>query len=220
MNHGYQLIIFDWDGTLMDSTAHIVHCMRQAINDLEFEPLDDNVIRHIIGLGLDEAVHALYPTLSLSQRQPLTDQYLAVWRQTPHDPTLFDHAVPLLEKLAKQDIFLAVATGKSRRGLDRMLALTGLGDLFHATRCADECHSKPHPQMVDELVAHLGVTPPQSLVIGDTQYDLNMAHNAGADSLGVTSGAHSHDLLQACQPRAIVSDLKQVELWLETSNKG
>lgn len=215
MNHPYELIIFDWDGTLMDSTGHIVHCMRQAIDDLGFEPLNDNAIRHIIGLGLDEAVHALYPTLPLSQRQLLTEQYLAVWRQAPHDPTLFEHAIPLLENLTKQDVFLAVATGKSRRGLDRMLDLTGLGKHFHATRCADECHSKPHPQMVDELVDTLGVSPSQSLVIGDTQYDLNMAHNAGAHSLGVTSGAHSHDLLAACQPQAIVSDLKQVELWLE-----
>ncbi len=215
MNHNYQLIIFDWDGTLMDSTGHIVHCMRQAIDDLNFEPLDDNAIRHIIGLGLDEAVHALYPNLALKQRQTLTEQYLAVWRQAPHDPTLFEYALPLLETLATQDVFLAVATGKSRRGLDRMLDLTGLGKHFHATRCADECHSKPHPQMVDELVDHLGVSSSQTLVIGDTQYDLNMAHNAGAESLGVTTGAHSHDLLQACQPRAIVSDLKQVELWLE-----
>ena len=120
----------------------------------------------------------------------------------------------MILQLADNDYLLAVATGKSRRGLDKVLTATGLTDYFHATRCADECHSKPHPQMLEELMEHLGVEKQQTLMIGDTEFDLQMAHNAGADSLAISHGAHKVETLQACQPRAIVDDLHQVEQWL------
>jgi len=210
----YQLIVFDWDGTLMDSTAHIVSCMQQAISDLNFPPLSTETISHIIGLGLIEAATALYPTRSTEQLKQLANKYLDIWRNHPNEPPLFDHATNLLSHLAEQDFFLAVATGKSRRGLDRVLKSTQLEQFFHATRCADECFSKPHPQMLEELMDFLGVNPKDTLMIGDTEYDLNMATNAGADSLGISHGAHNKEMLQACNPKAIVSDLHQIEQWL------
>jgi len=210
----YQLIVFDWDGTLMDSTSHIVDCMQQAIRTLSLTPLDDNAIRHIIGLGLNEAAHALYPDMDVHTISKLADEYRRIWLAKPPQSPLFDYAQKLIKNLDKQDYFLGVATGKSRKGLDKVLASTQLSSHFHATRCADECHSKPHPQMIEELMDYCGVLPQETLMIGDTEYDLNMAHNAGAHSLAISHGAHSVDTLQACQPQAIVENLLQVEKWL------
>jgi len=210
----YQLIVFDWDGTLMDSTGHIVNCMQQAITELELPTLADSAISHIIGLGLNEAVLTLYPDADHQLVTTLADKYRQVWLNSPHETPLFDNALALIKQLAGNDYLLAVATGKSRRGLDKVLNATRLGDYFHATRCADECHSKPHPQMLEELMEHLGVEKHQTLMIGDTEFDLQMAHNAGADSLGISHGAHAIETLQACQPKAIVDDLHQVEHWL------
>lgn len=210
----YQLIVFDWDGTLMNSTDHIVDCMRQAITELELAMLPDEAISHIIGLGLNEAVLTLYPNASRNLITTLADKYRDIWLSSSHQTQLFENARELIQTLAEQDYFLAVATGKSRRGLDKVLQATELAPYFHATRCADECHSKPHPQMIEELVAYTGVNSQDTLMIGDTEFDLLMAHNAGAHSLAVSHGAHSKDKLQACQPRAIVDDLHQVEQWL------
>jgi len=212
----YQLIVFDWDGTLMDSTGHIVDCMQQAITHLELSPLDNSAISHIIGLGLNEAAHALYPDASIEAIEHLANTYREIWLSNPHDAPLFDNASNLIQNLNKQEHFLGVATGKSRRGLDKVLLSTELEPLFHATRCADECHSKPHPQMIEELMDYFGVTARETLMVGDTEYDLQMAHNAGADSLAVSHGAHGIKTLQACQPLDIVDDLHQVEHWLKT----
>ena len=216
MTKPYDLIVFDWDGTLMDSTAHIVHCMQSAITKMSFPPLSDNAVRHIIGLGLHEAVADLYPDAAPDECARLAEEYLTVWRNTPHDPALFKDAMPLIELLTARGYLLAVATGKSRRGLDRMLEITQLAPVFHATRCADECFSKPHPQMLEELMTDLNTPPNRTLVIGDTQYDLNMANSAGADGLGVLTGAHDLALLQQSQPRAVLESLSQVASWLES----
>ena len=213
MKH-YQLIVFDWDGTLMDSTSHIVNCMQQAIKQLALDPLEDNAIRHIIGLGLNEAAQALYPNIDNGTITQLADTYRQVWLNSPHQTPLFDNAHVLIEQLATQDYFLGIATGKSRRGLNKVLKTTELGSFFHATRCADECHSKPHPQMIEELMDHLGVEAKNTLMIGDTEYDLQMAHNAGADSLGISHGAHDIETLLACQPQDVVADLHQAQQWL------
>ncbi len=210
----YQLIVFDWDGTLMDSTGHIVSCMRQAITKLELEPLDDSQISHIIGLGLTEAVQTLYPSGNTTLWSSLADCYRQTWLSSPEETPLFDNAIALLHQLAEQNIFLGVATGKSRRGLDKVLNATGLGDLFVATRSADECHSKPHPQMILELMDFVGLNGNDTIMIGDTEFDLLMAKNAGADSLGITHGAHDENKLIACEPKAIVHDLHQVQHWL------
>lgn len=210
----YQLIVFDWDGTLMDSTGHIVDCMRQAITKLALPPLADEKISHIIGLGLHEAVQTLYPDGNATLWSRLADCYRQTWLSSPEDTPLFDNARELLTLLAEQDILLGVATGKSRRGLNKVLDATGLGDLFVATRCADECHSKPHPQMLMELMDFTGTSGQEVLMVGDTEFDLLMAKNAGAHSLGITHGAHDETKLAACEPKAIVHDLYQVQNWL------
>jgi len=215
----YQLIIFDWDGTLMDSTGHIVNCMRQAITKLELAPLADHEISHIIGLGLQEAVQTLYPTGNDVLWTSLADCYRQTWLSSPEETPLFANARELLTVLAEQDILLGVATGKGRRGLDKVLKATGLADHFIATRCADECHSKPHPQMLMELMDYTGVTADQAIMIGDTEFDLMMASNAGAHGLGITHGAHDEAKLSACAPQAIVHDLYQAEQWLRRTAK-
>jgi phosphoglycolate phosphatase len=210
----YELIVFDWDGTLMDSTGHIVMCMQQAITELSLAPLDNKAVSHIIGLGLNEAVQTLYPDIDSVTLNQLIAGYKRIWLENPHHTPLFDNAKSLITSLNQQDYFVGVATGKSRQGLNKVLQSTQLGPLFHATRCADECHSKPHPQMIEELMTFLGVRPEQTLMVGDTEYDLQMAHNAGADSLAISHGAHGIETLKACQPRAIVDNLYQVEQWL------
>lgn len=210
----YELIVFDWDGTLMDSTGHIVTCMQQAIKELAFAPLDDSAISHIIGLGLNEAAYALYPDASAADISLLAETYRRIWLSNPLDTPLFDNAYNLIQSLNEHNYFLGVATGKSRSGLDKVLASSKLGSLFHATRCAGECHSKPHPQMLEELITYFGVDANKTLMIGDTEYDLQMAHNAGADSLGISHGAHGVSTLQACSPKGIVADLHQAEQWL------
>ena len=210
----YQLIVFDWDGTLMDSTGHIVNCMRQAITQLELAPLTDSAISHIIGLGLNEAAYALYPDASAKTIEQLANAYRDIWLRDPIETPLFSNARNLIQSLSEQDYFLGIATGKSRNGLDKVLVSTELGPLFHATRCASECHSKPHPQMLEELITYFGVDANKTLMIGDTEYDLQMAHNAGADSLGISHGAHDLATLQACKPKNIVTDLHEAEQWL------
>jgi len=210
----YDLIVFDWDGTLMDSTGHIVSCMQQAITRLDLTPLTDSAIRHIIGLGLNEAAYALYPNIDPATITLLADTYRDIWLNDPQDLPLYANAHHLIQSLNQQNFFLGVATGKSRRGLDKVLISSKLGPLIHATRCAGECHSKPHPQMLEELITYFGVDANKTLMIGDTEYDLQMAHNAGADSLGISHGAHGVTTLQACQPKAIVADLYQAEQWL------
>jgi phosphoglycolate phosphatase len=210
----YELIVFDWDGTLMDSTGHIVSCMQQAIKQLELPRLSDKAVSHIIGLGLFEAVQTLYPTLDRERLNQLATSYKEIWLHNPHQPSLFSHAYQLIQCLNNQDYFMGVATGKSRQGLNKVLKSTQLKPFFHATRCADECHSKPHPEMLEEIINYCGVSPKQTLMIGDTEYDLQMAHNAGADSLAISHGAHSVDTLAASKPLAIVDDLYQVEQWL------
>lgn len=211
----FQLIIFDWDGTLMDSTGHIVNCMKHAITKLELTPLADHEISHIIGLGLQEAVQTLYPDGNAALWTSLADCYRQTWLDSPVDTPLFDNARELLTQLAEQEIFLGVATGKSRRGLDKVLKATGLEELFITTRCADECHSKPHPQMLTEIMNYTGVNGSDAVMIGDTEFDLLMASNAGAHALGITHGAHDEAKLAACDPLAIVHDLHQVEHWLQ-----
>ncbi len=212
----YQLVVFDWDGTLMDSTGHIVYCMQQAIEKLELAPLTDGQISHIIGLGLNEAVQTLYPGSSAALVQALANQYREIWLNHPYESPLFANARELLLQLAEQNYFLAVATGKSRRGLDKVLTATGLADIFHATRCADESRSKPNPEMLHDIFDRLGVYAKDTLMIGDTEFDLKMAHNAGADSLGISHGAHPTEQLLACQPKALVADLFEAEHWLHS----
>ena len=211
----HKLIVFDWDGTLMDSEARIVACMQGAIADLGMAERSVEQIRNIIGLGLRESVASLFPGLSDQDYQALVTRYrhhFLVGDQTPSP--LFEGVVSLLTDLLDKGHFLAVATGKGRQGLDKVLAETGLGQVFHATRCADETFSKPHPQMLLDIMDYLGMYARQTLMIGDTEYDMQMASNAGTDALAVSYGVHSKQRLLDCRPLSCVDTIADLSAWL------
>lgn len=219
MSCNYNLIVFDWDGTLMDSEARIVACVRGAIKDLELPLLDDSAIRNIIGLGLREAIETLYPGSDEQLHRDMVDRYR--YHFLTADPTpseLFKGSREVLEGLSDAGYLLAVATGKGRAGLDKVLRETELGGLFHGTRCADETFSKPHPQMLLELMDELGAEPEETLMIGDTEYDLQMAKNAGTAALGVSYGVHEVERLRKHDPLDILDGISEVTEWLERVN--
>lgn len=212
----YSLLIFDWDGTLMDSAAHITQCMRNAIQLLGAESRSDQEIRHIIGLGLDEAIRALYPHAPASLIRTIADEYRQEFLvRTTHGSELFAGARETLYTLAAQGYDLAVATGKSRRGLDKVLDETGLRELFPITRCADETRSKPHPQMLEEILTDYDAAPHDALMIGDSEYDLHMALAIGMDSLAVTYGVHDLARLRQAQPLGHVDNVAHIPDWLQ-----
>lgn len=211
----YALIVFDWDGTLMDSEARIIASMQGAFADLGRPAPAAAAIREIIGLGLEQAIGRLWPAASAARRV----QVMAAYRQRfltagQGRMPLFPDAHALLHALQRHGCLLAVATGKSRPGLDQAIAEAGLQGLFAATRSADECHSKPHPAMLLELMDVLGVSPAQSLMIGDTEYDLQMAANAGVAAVAVSYGAHPRERLLAQRPLACVDSLAELATWL------
>lgn len=209
----YDLLVFDWDGTLMDSTQQIITAMQLGIEQLDLPRLSDSSVSHIIGLGLNEAVLALYPDLDEQTRYQLGLRYQQNWLNAPDEVPLFDNAYQLIEQLHQQGYFLGVATGKGRQGLNKVLAQTQLDAFFHATRCVDECHSKPHPDMLEQLMDSLGITADKTLMIGDTSHDLMMANNAKVDCIGIAHGAHDIPTLQACNPLFIAKNLHQVQQW-------
>ncbi len=211
----YELIVFDWDGTLMDSEATIVNCLQLAAKDLGVAEPEARRARDVIGLGLHQAVASLFPEASEAMVDALAQQYRKHFLREDREPSpLFPGAPELLQELASRDYFLAVATGKSRRGLDMELRHTGLGNFFHATRCADEAFSKPHPQILLDVLDRLGVDSQRALVIGDTEYDMQMAANAGSDAIGVSFGVHSPERLREQGALTVVEALQQVPEWL------
>lgn len=211
----FPLLVFDWDGTLMDSTGEIVGCIQAAAVDTGLEVRSQAEIHDIIGLGLGEAMQALYPHLDPAGQQRLIDAYRDRYLdQSRPSSSLFAGADQVLRKLHEQGFLLAVATGKSRRGLERVLAQTGLGSLFHATRCADEAYSKPHPQMLEEIMADLDTPAAQTLMIGDSELDMQMASNAGTAAVAVSYGAHSAERLAAYMPLATLKDIRDLLAFL------
>lgn len=215
-NKPLQLVVFDWDGTLMDSEARIVSCLRAAGAELGLPALDDGVLRNVIGLGLKEAIETLHPEAGPEGWRAFADRYRNNFLASDGAASpLFDGALELLTRLQRRGVLLAIATGKSRRGLDRALTEQGCARLFHATRCADETFSKPHPQMLLELMEELGVTPDETLMVGDTEYDLQMARSAGVAAVGVAYGVHAPQRLLACSPLACVGDIAELTAWLE-----
>lgn len=210
----YELIVFDWDGTLMDSAGMIVHCVQAAARDLGLEAPSDARARHIIGLGLVDALRHAMPDLPEERYADLADRYRHHYLTRDHELALFAGADTLVRRLMESGRWLGVATGKSRRGLDRALSHSGLGELFHATRCADECHSKPHPQMLEELMDEFGVPPAATLMIGDTTHDLLMAQNAGVDAVAVGYGAHPRELLVTTGPLYCAESVDDLDGWL------
>jgi phosphoglycolate phosphatase len=210
----FELIVFDWDGTLLDSAGTIVACIQAAAADLGMTPPSEQRARHVIGLGLQEALRYALPELELERHAELADRYRYHYLSRDHELPLFQGAAELVGRLAAEGYLLAVATGKSRKGLDRALAASGLRDHFHASRCADECHSKPHPQMLEELMEELGVSPGLTLMIGDTTHDLQMARNAGVGALAVAYGAHPRDALEEFSPLHCAASTAELADWL------
>jgi phosphoglycolate phosphatase len=214
MTKRFELIVFDWDGTLLDSAGAIVACIQAAAADIGLPPPSEERARHVIGLGLKEALYHALPELEHERHLELADRYRHHYLARDHELPLFDGAAELVRSLAADGYLLAVATGKSRKGLDRALATSGLGECFHASRCADECHSKPHPQMLAELMAELGVSPRLTLMIGDTTHDLQMARNAGVAALAVAYGAHDRESLEELSPLHCADSTAELAVWL------
>lgn len=209
----FQLIVFDWDGTLMDSAATIVAAIQAASRDLALPVPGDQKARHVIGLGLEDALSCLFPDLDASGYADVADRYRYHYCARDQEIPLFEGIPELVSELAEAGFLLAVATGKSRRGLNRALATTGLAPLFHATRCADEAFSKPHPAMLLEIMAELGTDAARTLMVGDTTHDLEMARNARVAPVAVTYGAHPRESLSACTPLACLDTVPALRTW-------
>ena len=210
----YELIVFDWDGTLMDSAGRIVSSLRAAIVDARLPYREDAELANIIGLGLQESLETLFPEGTEQDYETLVERYRHYFLDADPTPTqLFAGARDTLELLRDNGCWLGIATGKARRGLDEVLRETGLASFFHATRCADETLSKPHPHMLLEVMDEMGVEAEKTLMIGDTEYDLLMAKNAGVNSIGIGHGVHEEDRLLACEPIALVDDLQSLQAW-------
>lgn len=211
----YQLVVFDWDGTLMDSEARIVSCMQGAAREAGVPEPDAAAARDIIGLGMTEAVQRLFGNPDPTTVEAIIAGYRRHWLGDELAPSpLFEGARELVTGLDKAGYLLAVATGKSRRGLDKVLAETGLGGHFVTTRCADEAYSKPHPQMLLDILERTGMEPEHTLVVGDTEYDMAMAANAGAHAVAVSHGVHSPDRLMRSGARACLNHLSELPDWL------
>lgn len=215
MRPDYKLLIFDWDGTLADSIGRIVEAMRVAANLCDLAIRDDFAIKGIIGLGLPEAIGTLYPDISPSQMAVFREHYAQSYIALEAEPSpLFEGVVQSLEAFRVQGYQLAVATGKSRRGLDRVLSAHGWQDYFEITRAADETASKPDPLMLHEILRHCGVAPEQALMIGDSSFDLLMARNACMDSVAVGYGAQSLASLREFEPRLAIESFPELRAWL------
>jgi len=210
----FDLIVFDWDGTLMDSTALIVAAIQAACRDVGVPEPDRERAAYVIGLSLAGAMAAIAPELDQASQTRLAERYRYHFLARDHELTLFEGARALLDELHEQGYLLAVATGKARQGLNRVLGSSGLGALFHATRCADESFSKPHPAMLLELMDELQVVPERTVMIGDTTHDLLMARNAGVVSLAMTYGAHPLAELQTEAPLAVHHSVAELREWL------
>lgn len=217
----YRLLVFDWDGTLMDSIGTIVACMQATITELGLPELEDEAIRATIGLGLRETVDELYPSPQgdPAEQDALFGRIVSCYRNLwlggfAEGQTLIAGARATLDRLTAEGYWLAVATGKSRRGLDHDLERTGVGELFLTTRTVSESATKPSPAMVHEILDELGVGLDEALVIGDTTHDLDMARSAGAAAVGVTSGSCSEDELATRRPLAILPSVNRLPDWL------
>lgn len=220
-NSPFQLLVFDWDGTLMDSEAHIVASLEKALADLDLPSLPRERLSNVIGLGLSEAVRDLLPDVDQDVVADFIDRYRHHYLSAdPVSSALFPGALETLSRLANAGYLLAVATGKSRHGLERSLKETGCAEFFAVTRCADECFSKPHPQMLQEIMTDLDTPSHQTLMIGDTEYDLQMAGNAGTAALAVSYGVHERERLLQHGPLGCLDHIAEIIPWLGIPHEG
>lgn len=210
----FDLIVFDWDGTLMDSTAHIARSIQAACRDLGLPVPADDAARYVIGLGLRDALQIAAPSLDPADYPRLAERYRFHYLIKDAQTELFAGVRELLDELRGQGYLLAVATGKSRVGLNRALDEVRLTSVFDGTRCADETFSKPHPAMLHELTRELGQDVERTVMIGDTTHDLQMATNAGAAGVAVTYGAHPVDALVKLEPRFVAESVGALGDWL------
>jgi phosphoglycolate phosphatase len=210
----FDLIVFDWDGTLMDSTAHIARSIQAACRDLGLPVPADEAARYVIGLGLRDALQIAAPSLDPAEYPRLAERYRFHYLVKDASTELFAGVRELLAELRSQGYLLAVATGKSRVGLNRALDEVRLTSVFDGTRCADETFSKPHPAMLHELMRELGQDLERTVMIGDTTHDLQMAINAGTAGVAVTYGAHSADSLVKLEPRFVADSVGVLGDWL------
>lgn len=217
----YRLLVFDWDGTLADSESRIVAAAQSAIDTLGLPSRSHEQVRAIIGLAMSEACRALFPDMQKGQQGRFIACYREYYlRNTGHPVPLFPGAEATLRGLADRRYHLAVATGKGRRGLDRDIASHNLGALFSATRCADDAPSKPHPQMLVDIMGELAVAGAQTLMIGDTAYDMEMARNAGVACVAVGTGVHDRQRLLEFDPLALLDSIAELPDWLSTRTRN
>jgi len=210
----FDLVVFDWDGTLIDSTTAIARSIQAAAADLGLPVPDFERASHVIGLGLRDALAHAVPDLRPSQAAAFSERYRVHYFAAEDQFDLFEGARELIEALRARKVPLAIATGKSRAGLRRALDSANMNGLFAAIRCADQTHSKPHPAMLLELMAELMVEPQRTLMIGDTTHDLQMAAAARTHAVGLTHGAHDVSALRALAPLALFDSLHELHAWL------
>lgn len=214
MRKRFDLLVFDWDGTLVDSAQHIVDSIQAAAHDLGLARPSQERARHIIGLGLVDAMVYLFPDLASAEYPRLAERYRHHYLAGDRGLALFSGALEGIHAFHAAGFVLAVATGKSRQGLDRALEAFRLTPFFRASRCADEGLSKPHPDMLHYLMSALGARPQRTLMIGDTTHDLQMAQNAGVAAVAVGYGAHTRASLEAQGPLACVMSFAELEQWI------
>lgn len=208
----YKLVIFDWDGTLMDSVERIVSSLQAVAKNLGVRLPTNDEGKSIIGLSINKAVNQLFPDVSKELQEEIAKQYSYEYLEVNNTPTpLFENALALLHLLKEQKILLAIATGKTRLGLQRVLDATNTEFLFDATRTASDCLSKPNPEMITSLLTELNIEASDAVMIGDTSFDMEMAKNALVDRIGVSFGAHSVETLKEFEPKAIVNSFSDLE---------
>jgi phosphoglycolate phosphatase len=214
-NKRYELIIFDWDGTIIDSQAHIIKSMRNAFVDEGLHVPEDEQIRHIIGLSLEAAIQTLISGIEALQVQRVAENYRRhFFADATGSSELFNGVAEIIRDLHASGYYLAVATGKGRHGLDLALHKTGLQPYFHITRCADETRSKPDPLMLDEILTDLDLDARQAIMVGDTSYDMDMAGSINMDCIAVTYGMHDRQHLKNSQPTHFIDSITQLSQYV------
>ena len=213
----YDLIVFDWDGTIMDSTGLIAECIQIAAREMALPVPTMAEAKSIIGLGVHDATRRLFPQLDATQQTQYALAYRSHFVARDHEAPIYEGIRELLASLAAPERFLAVATGKPRAGLERAFGHTGLKSCFHYSRCADEGFAKPHPDMLFRLMEFTSVDPARTLMIGDTTHDLELARNAGVDALAVAYGAHPRHVLTGVPALAIVDSVAELSGWMQTN---